>query len=48
MAITSTTHYVYDDPTALAAAIQSRIDEISGEKTEYRIYEALVGGIIPK
>ena len=28
-------------------AIQSQIDAISGEKTEYRVYEALVGGIIP-
>jgi len=30
------------------AAIQRKIDSITGEKTEYRIYEPLVGGIIPK
>ena len=29
-------------------AIQRRIDELLGEKTEYRVYESLVGGIIPK
>jgi heme oxygenase (mycobilin-producing) len=29
-------------------AVQLRIDAITGEKTEYRIYEPLVGGIIPK
>ena len=29
-------------------AIQQQIDSITGEKTEYRIYEPLVGGIIPK
>ena len=29
-------------------AIQRKIDSITGEKTEYRIYETLVGGIIPK
>jgi len=28
--------------------IQKQIDEISGEKTEYRVYEPLVGGIIPR
>ncbi len=28
--------------------IQKQIDDISGEKTEYRVYEPLVGGIIPK
>ena len=28
-------------------AIQSEIDAISGEATEYRIYEPLVGGILP-
>ncbi|RLC28385.1 MAG: antibiotic biosynthesis monooxygenase, partial [Deltaproteobacteria bacterium] len=28
-------------------AIQSKIDEITRERTEYRIYEPLVGGIIP-
>ena len=28
--------------------IQSEIDAITGEVTEYRIYEPLVGGIIPK
>ncbi len=29
-------------------AIQSKIDTIMGEATEYRIYEPLVGGIFPK
>lgn len=29
-------------------AIQRKIDVITGEKTEYRIYEPLVGGIAPK
>ena len=29
-------------------AIQRKIDSITGEKTEYRVYEPLVGGIIPK
>ena len=29
-------------------AIQSEIDAITGEATEYRMYEPLVGGIIPK
>lgn len=29
-------------------AIQNDIDAITGEATEYRIYEPLVGGIIPK
>jgi len=29
-------------------AIQSDIDAITGEATEYRLYEPLVGGIIPK
>lgn len=28
-------------------AIQSKIDAITGEATEYRIYEPLVGGILP-
>lgn len=28
-------------------AIQSEIDTITGEATEYRIYEPLVGGILP-
>ena len=28
--------------------IQKEIDTVSSEKTEYRIYESLVGGIIPK
>ncbi|UCF94898.1 MAG: antibiotic biosynthesis monooxygenase [Desulfobacterales bacterium] len=28
--------------------IQDEIDALLGEKTEYRIYESLVGGIIPK
>ena len=30
------------------AAVQQQIDAITGEKTEYRIYESLVGGIFPK
>jgi heme-degrading monooxygenase HmoA len=29
-------------------AIQHKIDVLTGEKTEYRIYEPLVGGIAPK
>jgi heme-degrading monooxygenase HmoA len=29
-------------------AIQKKINEITGEETEYRIYEPLVGGIAPK
>ena len=29
-------------------AIQNEIDAITGETTEYRVYEPLVGGIIPK
>jgi heme-degrading monooxygenase HmoA len=28
--------------------LQDQVDEIVGEKTEYRLYESLVGGIIPK
>ncbi len=28
--------------------LQNRVDELLGEKTEYRIYEPLVGGIIPR
>ena len=28
--------------------IQNRIDELLGEKTEYTLYEPLVGGIIPR
>lgn len=28
--------------------IQKQIDTIAGEKTEYRIYEPMVGGIIPQ
>ena len=28
--------------------LQDRVDELLGEKTEYRLYEPLVGGIIPK
>lgn len=28
--------------------LQSRVDTISSEKTEYRIYESLVGGIHPR
>lgn len=30
------------------SAIQKKIDTITTEKTEYRIYEPLVGGIVPK
>ena len=29
-------------------AIQSEIDTITGEATDYRVYEPLVGGIMPK
>jgi len=29
-------------------AIQKEIDGLTQEKTEYRVYEALVGGIFPK
>jgi heme-degrading monooxygenase HmoA len=29
-------------------ALQSQVDELLGEKTEYRLYEPLIGGIIPK
>jgi heme-degrading monooxygenase HmoA len=29
-------------------AIQRQIDSITGEKTEFKIYEPLVGGIIPR
>ena len=29
-------------------ALQVQIDELLGETTEYRIYEPLVGGIIPR
>jgi len=29
-------------------AIQSQIDELLDEKTDYRLYEPLVGGIIPR
>ena len=28
--------------------LQNKVDELLGEKTEYRIYEPLVGGIIPR
>jgi heme-degrading monooxygenase HmoA len=28
--------------------LQGKIDSLLGEKTQYRIYEPLVGGIIPK
>ena len=28
--------------------IQSQVDALLGETTEYRIYESLIGGIIPK
>jgi len=30
------------------SAIQQKIDDITGEQTEYKVYEALVGGIFPK
>lgn len=29
-------------------ALQKKVDEILGEETQYRIYEPLVGGIIPQ
>jgi len=29
-------------------SIQNQIDECTGEKTEYRYYETIVGGIIPR
>jgi len=29
-------------------AIQKQIDDLTGERTDYRIYESLVGGIISK
>ncbi|WP_419656198.1 putative antibiotic biosynthesis monooxygenase [Desulfosarcina variabilis str. Montpellier] len=29
-------------------AIQKQIDDLLGEKTQYRLYEPLVGGIIPQ
>ena len=29
-------------------AIQKQVDDLLGETTQYRIYEPLVGGIIPK
>jgi heme-degrading monooxygenase HmoA len=28
--------------------LQERVDALLGEKTEYRLYEPLVGGIVPK
>ena len=34
--------------SAERTAIQQKIDDITGEKTEYKVYEALVGGIFPK
>ena len=30
------------------SVIQEQIDDLTGEKTEYRVYEALVGGILSK
>lgn len=30
------------------SGIQQKIDDITGEKTEYKVYETLVGGIFPK
>ena len=29
-------------------ALQKQVDDLLGEKTQYRIYEPLVGGIIPQ
>ena len=29
-------------------AIQKKIDDLTQQKTEYKVYEALVGGIFPK
>jgi heme-degrading monooxygenase HmoA len=29
-------------------SIQEQIDELTGEKTEYRYYQPIVGGIMPK
>lgn len=29
-------------------SIQKQIDELTGEKTEYRYYEPIVGGILPQ
>ena len=29
-------------------SLQDQVDELLGEKTEYRLYESLIGGIIPK
>jgi heme-degrading monooxygenase HmoA len=29
-------------------ALQKQVDELLGEETQYRIYEPLVGGIIPQ
>ena len=29
-------------------ALQKQVDDLLGEKTQYRIFEPLVGGIIPK
>lgn len=29
-------------------ALQDQVDGLLGEKTEYRLYEPLVGGIVPK
>jgi heme-degrading monooxygenase HmoA len=30
------------------SAVQKKIDALTREKTEYKVYEALVGGIFPK
>jgi len=30
------------------SAVQKKIDELTQQKTEYKVYEALVGGIFPK
>jgi len=30
------------------SVIQQKIDALTGEKTDYKVYEALVGGIFPK
>ena len=34
--------------TTVRQTLQGKIDALLGEKTEYRFYEPLVGGIIPK
>jgi len=34
--------------SAKRSEIQNKIDAITREKTEYKVYETLVGGILPK